>query len=154
MKEAIRHISNRKAPGCDGISIEYLKAGGDEAIRVMTSLCNIILKTKIWPNDWKNLYMFLFTKRAIKKESGNYRTIALISHASKILLRILQKRLDNFLIPELPIGQVGFRRGRGTRDYIYNLRWMMEKARDHQRELFMCFIYYKKSFDCVYHQRL
>ena len=82
------------------------------------------------------------------------RTIALISHASKILLRILQKILENFLIPELPIEQAGFRRGRGTRYHIVNLRWMMEKSRDHQRELFMCFIDYKKAFDCVDHQIL
>ena len=66
----------------------------------------------------------------------------------------MQKRLETFLIPELSIEQDGFRRGRGTRDHIVNLRWMMEKDRDHQRELFMCFIDYKKAFDCVDHQRL
>ena len=99
-------------------------------------------------------YMSLFTRKEIKKECGNYRIIALISHASKILLRVLQKRLEAFLIPELPIEQTGFRRGRGTRDHISNLRWLMERARDNQRELFMCFIDYKKAFDCVDHQRL
>ena len=114
MKEAIRHISNRKAPGCDGIPIEFLKAGGDEAIRVMMSLCHSIWKTKIWPNDWnKSIYVPIY-KKGDRKECGNYRTIALISHASKILLRILQKILETFLIPELPIEQAGFRRSRGT----------------------------------------
>ena len=72
-------------------------------------------------------------KNGDKKVCGNYITIALISHASKILLRILEKRCETFIIPELSIEQVGFRRGRGTRDHIANLRWMMEKARDHQR---------------------
>ena len=103
MKEEIRHISNIKAPGCDGIPIEFLKAGGDEAIIVMTSLCNSIWKTNIWPNDCKKSIYIPIYKLGDKKECGNYRTIALISHASKILLRILQKRLENFLIPELSI---------------------------------------------------
>ena len=80
--------------------------------------------------------------------------IALISHANKVLLRIIQRRLEVFLIPELPIEQAGFRRGRGTRDHIANLRWMMEKAREHQRYLYMCFIDYKKVFDCVDHEGL
>ena len=93
-------------------------------------------------------------KKGDKKECGNYRTIALISHASKVLLRVIQRRLDVFLIPELPIEQAGFRRGRGTRDHIANLRWMMEKAREHQRDLYMCFIDYKKAFDCVDRERL
>ena len=118
----------------------------------MTSLCNSIWKTKIWPNDRKKSIYVPIYKKGDKKECGNYRTIALISHASKILLRILQKRLETFLIPELPIEQAGVRRGRGTRDHIVNLRWM-EKARDHQR-LFMCFIDYTNTFDCVDHQLL
>ena len=90
-------------------------------------------------------------KKGDKKECGNYRTIALILHASKVLLRVIQRRLEVFLIPELPIEQAGFRRGRGTCDHIANLRWMMEKAREHQRDLYMCFIDYKKAFDCVDH---
>ena len=93
-------------------------------------------------------------ERRYRQECGNYRTIALISHASKVRLRIIQRILEVFLIPELPIEQAGFRRGRGTRDYIANLRWMMEKARGHQRDLYMCFIDYKKAFDCVEHERL
>ena len=147
-------MSNRKAPGCDGIPIEFLKSGGDEVIRVMTNLFNSIWKMKTWPNDWKKSIYVPIYKKGDKKECGNYRTIALISHASKILLRVLQKRPKAFLIPELPIEQAGFRRGRGTRDHISNLRWLMERARDNQRELFMCFIDYKKAFDCVDHQRL
>ena len=131
MKKAIRYISNRKVPGCDGIPIEFLKTGGDEAIRVMTSLWNSIWKTQIWPNDRKKSINVRIYKKGDTKECGNYRTIALISHAMKILLIILQKRIDNFLIPELPIEQAGFSRGRGTRDHIANLRWMMEKARGH-----------------------
>ena len=108
MKEAIRHIYNIKTPGYDGIPIAFLKAGCDEDIRVMTSLCNSIWKTKIWPNNWKKSIYVPIYKKGDKKECGNYRIIALISHASKILLRILQKRFENFLIPEIPIEQAGF----------------------------------------------
>ena len=154
VKEALRHISNRKSAGCDGIPIELLKAGGEEAVKVMTGLCKCIWKRKEWPTDWKKSVYVPIYKKGDKKECGNYRTIALISHASKVLLRVIQRRLEVFLIPELPIEQVGFRRGRGTRDHIANLRWMMEKAREHQRDLYMCFIDYKKAFDCVDHERL
>ena len=154
MKEALRHISNRKSAGCDGIPIELLKAGGEEAVKVMTGLCNCIWKRKEWPTDWKKSVYLPIYKKGDKKECGNYRTIALISHASKVLLRVIQRRLEVFLIPELPIEQAGFRRGRGTRDHIANLRWMMEKAREYQRDLYMCFIDYKKAFDCVDHERL
>ena len=154
MKEALRQISNRKSAGCDGIPIELLKAGEEEAVKVMTGLCNCIWKRKEWPTDWKkSLYVPIY-KKGDKKECGNYRTIALISHASKVLLRVIQRRLEVFLIPELPIEQAGFRRGRETRDHIANLRWMMEKAREHQRDLYMCFSDYKKAFDCVDHERL
>ena len=86
-------------------------------------------------------------KKGDKQECGNYRTIALISHASKVLLRVIQRRLEVFHIPELPIEQAGFRRGIGTRDRIAN-------PREHERDLYMCFIDYKKAFDCVDHERL
>ena len=79
------------------------------------------------------------------------KTVSLIPHASKIMLKILQKRLDHFLMHELPDEQAGFEKGRGTRDYIANLRWLMEKVREKQRSLFLCFINYKKAFDCVDH---
>ena len=154
VKEALRHIYNRKSAGCDVIPIELLKAGGEEAVKVMTGLCNCIWKRKEWPTDWKKSVYVPMYKKGDKKECGNYRTIALISHASKVLLRVIQRRLEVFLIPELPIEQAGFRRGRGTRDHIANLRWMMEKAREHQRDLYRCFIDYKKAFDCVDHERV
>ena len=103
MNEALRHISNRKSAGCDGIPIERLKAGGEKAVKVMTGLCNCIWKRKEWPTDWKkSVYVPIYNK-GDKKECGNYRTIALISHASKVLLRVIQRRLEVFLIPELPI---------------------------------------------------
>ena len=93
-------------------------------------------------------------KKGDNKECRNDHTIALISHASKALLKVLLKRLDVFLIPELPIEQAGFRREEGTRDHIANIRWMMERAREHQQDLCMCLIDYKKAFDCVDPERM
>ena len=120
----------------------------------MEGLCNCIWKRKEWPTDWKKSVYVPIYKNGDKQECGNYRTIALISHASKVLLWIIQRRLEVILIPELPIEQAGFRRGRGIRDHIADLRWMMEKAREYQRDLFMCFIDFMKAFDCVDHERL
>ena len=154
VKEALIHISNRKSAGCDGIPIELLKAGGEDAVKVVTDLCKCIWKRNEWPTYWKKSVYVPIYKKGDNKERGNYRTIALISHANKVLLRVIQRRLEVFLITELPIEQVGFRRVRGTRDHIANLRWMMEKTREHQRDLYMCFIDYKKAFDCVDQERL
>ena len=88
------------------------------------------------------------------KEWSNYRTIALISHASKVLLKILQARIQQYVNRELPDVQAGFRKGRGTRDQIANMCWMMEKAREFQKNIYFCFINYAKAFDCVDHNKL
>ena len=88
------------------------------------------------------------------KECSNYRTIALISHASKVMLKILQARLQQYVNHELPDVQAGFRKGRGTRDQIANIRWIMEKAREFQKNIYFCFIDYAKAFDCVDHNKL
>ena len=85
---------------------------------------------------------------------SNYCTIALISHASKVMLKILQAKLQQYMNPELPDVQAGFRKGRGTRDQIANIRWIMEKAREFQRNIYVCFIDYAKAFDCVDHNKL
>ena len=88
------------------------------------------------------------------EESSNYRTIALISHASKVMLKILQARLQQYVNHELPDVQARFRKGRGTRDQIANICWIMEKARDFQKNIYFCFIDYAKAFDCVDHDKL
>ena len=88
------------------------------------------------------------------KECSNYCTIALISHASKVMLKILQVRLQQSMSHEIPDVQAGFRKGRGTRDQIANIRWIMEKAREFQKEIYFCFIDYAKAFDCVDHNKL
>ena len=88
------------------------------------------------------------------KESSNYHTIALISHASKVILKILQARLQQYVNHECPDVQAGFRKGRGTRDQIANIRWIIEKAREFQKNIYFCFIDYAKAFDCVNHNKL
>ena len=87
------------------------------------------------------------------QECSNYRTIALISHASKLMLTILQARLQQYVNCELPGVQAGFRKGRGTRDQISNIRWIIEKAREFQKNIYFCFIDYAKAFDCVDHNK-
>ena len=88
------------------------------------------------------------------KECSNYHTIALISHASKVMLKILQARLQQYMNRELPVVQAGFRKGRGTRDQIANIHWIIKKAREFQKNIYFCFIDYVKAFDCVDHNKL
>ena len=89
-----------------------------------------------------------------KKECSNYRTVAFISHTSKVMLKILQARLQQYVNRELPDVQAGFRKGRGTGDHIANIHWIMEKAREFQKNIDFCFIDYAKAFDCVDHNKL
>ena len=93
-------------------------------------------------------------KKDNAKERSNKHTIALISHASKVMLKILQARLQQYMNHEVPDVQAGFRKGRGTRDQIANIRWIMEKAREFQKNIYFCFIEYAKAFDCVDHNKL
>ena len=93
-------------------------------------------------------------KKGNAKECSNYHTIALISHASNVMLKILQARLQQYMNRKLPDVQAGFRKGRGSRDPIANIRWIMEKAREFQKNIYFCFIDYAKAFDCVDHNQL
>ena len=122
--------------------------------KIVTILGKKIWETCEWPIDWKrSIYISLPKKEDIKKCS-NHRTIALISHASKVLPKIIQKKVQHYVEFELPQEQAEFCKGRGTRDHIANLRWIMEKAREMQKVIFMCFIDYSKAFDCVEHNLL
>ena len=123
-------------------------------MKVLHSICQQIWKTPQWPQDWKRSVFIPIPKKGSAKECSNYRTIALISHASKVMLKILQARLQQYLNRELPDVQAGFRKGRGTRDQIANICWIMEKAREFQKNIYFCFIDYAKDFDCVDHNKL
>jgi exonuclease III len=154
VKFAMEQLANGKAPGHDGIPIECFKAIKEDAVKILTKFCQQIWKTQKWPQDWKTSIFIPIPKNGNAKDCSNYRTIALISHASKIMLKIIQRRLEPFLEREMPVTQAGFRKGRGTRDQIANLRWLMEKAREYQKEFYLCFIDYSKAFDCVDHEKL
>src|SRR5574337_865419 len=151
---ALESITTNKASGDDGIPVELFQILKDDAVKVLHSICQQIWKTQQWPQDWKRSVFIPIPKKGTAKECSHYRTIALISHASKVLLKILQARLQQYVNCELPDVQAGFRKGRGTRDQIANIRWIIEKAREFQKNIYFCFIDYAKAFDCVDHKKL
>ena len=148
-----RSITTNKVRGGDGIPVELIQTLKD-AVKVLHSICQQIWKTQQWPQDWKGSVLILIPKKVNVKESSNYYTIALISHASKIMLKILQARLQWYMNHEIPNVQAGFRKGRATGDQIANIHWIIEKARDFQKSMYFYFIDYPKSFNCVDHHKL
>ena len=130
VKGAVESITTNKANGGDGIPVELFQILKDDAIKVLHSICQKIWKTQQWPQDWKRSVFITIPKKGNAKECSNYRTIALISHSSKIMLKILQARLQKYLNRELPVVQAGFRKGRGTREQIANIRWIIKKAKE------------------------
>ena len=112
------------------------------------------LENSKWPQDWKRSIFISIPKKGNAKECSNYHTIVLISHASKVVLKILQTRLQQYVNHELPDVQAGFRKGRVTRDQIANNHWIIEKAREFQKNIYFCFIDYIKAFYCVDHNKL
>ena len=116
---------------------------------MLHSIYQQIWKTQQWPQDWKRSVFILISKKGNVKEHSNYCTIALISHDIKVMLRTLQARLQQYMNRELPDVQDGFRKGRGTRGQIANIRWVIKKAREFQKNIYFCFIDYAKAFDCV-----
>ena len=135
-----------KASGGDGISVELFQILKDDAVKVLYSICQQIWKTQQWPQDWKRSVFIAIPKKGNTKECSNYRTIVLISHASKVMLKILQVRPQPWLFNhELPDVQDGLRKGRGTRDQIANIRWIIKKAREFQKNIYFCIIDYAKA---------
>ena len=121
---------------------------------MLHSICQQIWKTQQWPWDWKRSVFIPIPKKGNCKECSSYCTVALISHASEVMLKILQARLQQHVNRELPDVQAGFRKGRGTKDQIANIRWIIEKAREFHKNIYFCFINYAKAFDCVGHNKL
>ena len=124
----------------------------DDAVKVLHSICQQIWKTQQWPQDWKRSIFISIPKKGNVKECSN--TIALISHASKVMLKILQARLQQYMNHELPDVLAGFSNDKGTRDQIANICWIIKKAREFQKNIDFCFIEYAKIFDCVDHNKL
>jgi len=152
VQKALQSINNNKSPGSDNTPIEMIKATGEKGIRILTALCNAIWDKGTWPVGWKKSVFIPIPKSGDLKDCANYRTIALISHTSKVLLKVLLSRLQQYVERELPDLQAGFRQHRGTRDHISNLRRIMERSREYNQDVFLCFIDYKKAFDCVDHE--
>ena len=154
VKWALGSITTNKASGSDGILVELFQILKDDAVKVLHSICQQIWKNQQWPQGWKGSVFIPIPKKGNAKECSNYCTIALISHASKVMLKILQARLQQYLNRELPDVQAGFRKGRGTREQITSIRWITEKVREFQKNIYFCFIDYAKAFDCVDHNKL
>ena len=139
VKWALGSITMNKASGGDGIPVELFQILKDDAAKVLHSICQQIWKTQQWPQDWRRSVFILNPKRGNAKECSDYCTIALISQASKVMLKILQARLQQFVNCELPDVQAGFRKGRGTRDQIVNIRWIIKKAKIPEKHLFLLY---------------
>ena len=129
-----------KASGGDGIPAELFPILKDDVVKVLRSICQQIWKTQQWPQDWKKSVFVPIPRKISAKEYSNYHTIALISNVSKIMLKILQAKLQQYVNHELPDVQTGLRKVRGTRDPIGNIHWTIEKAREFQKNIYFCFI--------------
>ena len=129
----MKSITTNKASGGDGIPVELFQILKDDAVKVLHSICQQIWKTQQWPQNWKRSVFIPIPKKGNAKECSNYSTIALISHTSTVMLKILQARLQQYVKRELPDIQAGFRKGRGTKDQIANIHWIIKKAWEFQK---------------------
>ena len=136
VKWALESITTNKASGGDGIPVELFQIVKDDAVKVLHSICQQIWKTQQWPQDWKRSVFIPMLKKGNAEECSNYHTIALISHASRVVLKILQARLQQYVNCEILDVQAGFRKGRGTRDQIAKICWIMEKAGEFQKNIY------------------
>ena len=133
-------IKKRWQEYTEELYIEQFQILKNDTVKVLHSICQQIWKSQQWPQDWKRWVFIPIPKKGNAKECSNYHTIAHISHASKVTLKILQARLQQYVNCELPDAQAGFRKGRGTRDQIANIHWIMEKEREFQKNIYFCFI--------------
>ena len=155
VKWALRSIIKKKASGNDGVPVELFQILKDNAVNMLQSICQQIWKTQQGPQDRKRSVFIPVPRRGNAKECSNYHTIVLISHASKVMLKILQTRLQQFVNCELPDVQAGFKKAEEPEIKLPTwIGWIMEKAREFQKNIYFCFIDYAKAFDCVDHNKL
>ena len=156
VKWALESIPMNKASGGDGIPVELFQILKDDAVKVLYSICQQIWKTQQWQQDWRRSVFIPIPKKGNAKECSNYCTIALISHASKVMLKILQAWLQQYVNIQLPDVQAGFRKCRGTRGQIANICWIIKKAREFQKNIYFCFIdlcsFYSCFLESFYHK--
>ena len=134
VKWALGNITMNKASGGDGIPVELFQILKDDAVKVLHSICQQIWKTQQWPQDWKRSIFLPIPKKGNTKDCSNYHTIALISHASRVMFKIYQARLQQYVNCELTDVQAGFRKARGTRDQIFKICWIIKKAKEFQKK--------------------
>ena len=144
---ALGSITMNKTSGGDGIPVELFQILKDDAVKVLHSICQEIWKTQQWPQDWKRSVFIPIPRKSNTKECSNDCTVALISHASKVMVKILQARPQQYMNGEISDVQTVFRKGRGTRDQIANIHWIIQKAREFQKNVYFCFNDYTKAFD-------
>ena len=154
IEHAVKKQRKGKSPGLDGIPAELFQHSGKSAIKALYILCRKIWNTEKWPDEWKNQEFVVIHKSGSTKDCGNYRKIAFISHASKILLTIILNRLQNKIEEELPEEQAGFRKNRRTTDMLCILQCVIEKTLEMNELAFIVFIDYAKAFDSVSHMQL
>ena len=135
VKWASESITMKKVSGGDGIPAELFQILKDDAVKALHSICQQIWKTQEWLQDWKRSVFIPIPKKGNANECSNYRTVALISHTSKVILKILQARLQQYMNNEMPDVQAGFRKGRGTINQNVKVCWIMEKAREFQKNI-------------------
>ena len=141
----LRKHHYEQTSGGDGIPVELFQILKDDAGKVLHSICQQIWNTQQWPQDWKRSVFIPIPKKGNAKDFSNCHTIALILHVSKVMLKILQARLQQYVNCELPDVQAEFRKGRGTRDQIANIHWIIKKAREFQKNIYFCFIALEKE---------
>ena len=155
VKWALRSITTNKVNGGDGIPVELFQILKEDAVKVLYSICQQIWKTQQRPQDWKRSVFIPIPKKGNAKECSNYHIMVLISHTSKVVLKILQARLQKYINQEFPGVQAEFRKGRGTSDHqIANICWTIEKAREFQKNNYFCLTAYAKNFNYVDHNKL
>ena len=137
----------------NGIPVELFQILKYDAMKLLHSICQQIWKTQQWHRTGKGVFIPV-PKKGNAKEGSNYCIIALLSHANKVMLKIPQARLQQYMNSEIPDVQAGFRKGRGTRDQIANIHWIIKKAREFQKNIYFCFIDHAKAFDCVDRNKL
>ena len=153
VKWALGSVIVTTTSGGDGIPAELFQILKDGAVKVLHAICQQIWKTQQWPQDKRSVFTSI-PKKGNAKECSNYHTITLISHACKVMPKILQARLQQYVNRELPDVQAGFRKDRETRDQIVNIHWNIKNAREFQKNIYFCYTDYAKAFDCVDHKNV
>ena len=154
VEAAIRDLKAKKSSGKDNISAELLQHGDTETAKIVHKLCNEILEKHMCNAQWNESILIAIPKKSNSRKCSDYRTISLISHAAKVMLKILQKRVPPRIEEILSESQVGFRPGRSTTEQITNVRLLIEKAKNTGRILYQNFIDFRKAFDRVWHEAL